>query len=123
MKRISDFERVNCQNGGTQINGCTCVCPGGLFGKHCESDQGKFCNVIISNVEINKKVLLRERKRHTDRGVSSTTRDGVPPQPGPTGGGVPEVGYPPSGYPLSRSDGGGYLRWGTPSSGYLSGQV
>ena len=28
---------------------------------------------------INKKVLLRERKRHTDRGVSSTTRGGVSP--------------------------------------------
>ena len=38
---------------------------------------------------LNKKVLLRERKRHTDRGVSSTTRDGVPPPPRPglTGGG------------------------------------
>ena len=49
------------------------------------------------------KVLLRERKRHTDRGVSSTTQDGVPPyqgtpppRPGPTGG---------------------YLRWGTPHWG------
>ena len=51
-----------------------------------------------------KKVLLRERKRHTDRGVSST--------PSVTRGGVP----PWQGYPLARSD-GGYLRWGTPRPG------
>ena len=82
-----------------------------------------------------KKVLLRERKRHTDRGVSSTTRGGIPPWPGPTGGtqggvplpwsglmgGVPEVGYPLSGYPHppARSDGGtqgGVPLWGTPSA-------
>ena len=50
----------------------------------------------------NKKVLLRERKRHTDRGVSSTTRWGTP---------LPRVGVPPT-----RSD-GGYLRWGTPRHG------
>ena len=47
---------------------------------------------------INKKVLLRERKRHTNRSVSSTlfvTRSGV--------------------HPPARSDGGGgYPRWGTP---------
>ena len=46
----------------------------------------------------NKKVLLRERKRHTDRGVSSTTRGGVPP--------------PPVGFPLARSD------WGVPKVGH-----
>ena len=50
-----------------------------------------------------KKVLLRERKRHTDRGVSSTpsdTRGGVPPPPG-------------QGYPPARSNGGG-TRGGVP---------
>ena len=57
----------------------------------------------MNKSKFNKKVLLRERKRHTDRGVSSTT----------------EVRYPPlSGYPPARSDGGrGYLRWGTPPVG------
>ena len=54
----------------------------------------------------NKKVLLRERKRHTDRGVSSTqsvTRGGVPPIRVPPSQvwqrGVPEVGYPSVGVP------------------------
>ena len=80
---------------------------------------------IESNNNGNKKVLLRERKRHTDRGVSSTPSVvlyevgyppvGVPP-PAKSDRGVPEVGYPPSGYPLARS-GGGYLRWGTPCQG------
>ena len=62
----------------------------------------------------NKKVLLRERKRHTDRGVSSTTRwgtpspcQGTPPGPGLTGG-YPR--YPPAG-PGS----------GTPLAGHGSG--
>ena len=46
-----------------------------------------------------KKVLLRERKRHTDRGISSTTRWGTPPhegtpQPGMMGG--TQGGVPPS---------------------------
>ena len=45
----------------------------------------------------NKKVLLRERKRHTDRGVSST------PSAGPVRG-VPHLGYPhrdlAGGYPI-----------------------
>ena len=77
----------------------------------------------------NKKVLLPERNRHTDRGVSSTTRDGVPPphqgtpppQPGLTGG------YLMWGTPLTRSDGGGVPdggpRWGNPALGYPPGQV
>ena len=34
---------INCQNGGTQINKCTCVCPGGLFGTHCESNLARAC--------------------------------------------------------------------------------
>ena len=50
----------------------------------------------IENNCFNEKVLLRERKRHTDRGVSSTTEVGYP-RPGPTGR--------------------GYLRWGTPCWG------
>ena len=70
----------------------------------------------ITLLKYNKKVLLRECKRHTDHGVSSTTRHGVP-LPGQVRwkGGVPEVEYPPA-----RSDWGGgvYLRWGTPRSGY-----
>ena len=37
-------------------------------------------------IKLNKKVLLRERKRHTDRGVSSTTEVGYP---------TPLSGYPP----------------------------
>ena len=49
---------------------------------------------------VNKKVLLRERKRHTDRGISSTR---LPP--------------PQQGYSLGRSD-RVYLRWGTPHQGY-----
>ena len=58
----------------------------------------------------NKKVLLRERKRHTDRGVSSTppvNQSRVPPRAGP-----PRQGYPWPG--LMR----GYPRWGTPWQGY-----
>ena len=86
---------------------------------------------------VNKKVLLRERKRHTDRGISSTpsvSQSGVPPP----GRGTPPArsdrgegnwgGVPPSqvrwgggtplvGYPLVRSDGGD-LRWGSPQQGY-----
>ena len=75
------------------------------------------------NLNNNKKVLLRERKRHTDRGVSSTpsvtrggvvplpparseggTQDGVLPRPGLPGGGGTQGGVPPwtwPGYPLS----------------------
>ena len=38
---ISSSDRINCQNGGTQINSYTCECPGGLFGKNCELHQAK----------------------------------------------------------------------------------
>ena len=81
-----------------------------------------YCNLVT--VEYDKKVLPHERKRHTDRSVSSTpsaalsgrgylpwpggTYLGVPPiwtWPGvPTlAGGIPTFGYPPSG-----------PGWGTP---------
>ena len=71
---------------------------------------------------MNKKVLLRERKRYTDRGISITPsvilyEVGYPPsgypQPGLTGGiwgGVPPFGYPPSQGTPTRSDQGG--TWG-----------
>ena len=61
----------------------------------------------IFNAKENKKVLLREHKRHTDRGVSSTpsvTRGGVssPQQgslPARSDEGVPKVWYPLAGVP------------------------
>ena len=68
----------------------------------------------------NKKVLLCERKRHIDRGVSSTPstilsrgvpipgQGGTPSQDGP--GGTPIVGYPPS-WP-------GTSHWDTPWKGH-----
>ena len=75
-----------------------------------------------------KKVLLRESKRHTDRGVSSTTPVEYPPPPPPGyppsqvwPGGYPRWGTPHWGTPPARSD-GGYPRWGVPKVGYpLSG--
>ena len=63
----------------------------------------------------NKKVLLRERKRYTDPGVSSTpsaSRGGVPPAlymgEGTRGG------YPPAGVPPDQVW-WGYLSWGSPA--------
>ena len=60
---------------------------------------------------LTRKSLLRERKRHTDRGVSSTTRRGTPcrctPPPTKSSRGLPWVGYPHAGVPPARSDGGG----------------
>ena len=47
---------------------------------------------------INKKVLLRERKRHTARLVVSTPSVVLPGYP-PWGGGYPDLGTPPGGYP------------------------
>ena len=71
----------------------------------------------------NKKVLLRERNKHTDRGVSSTasvTRGGVPtqqgnppPRPARSDWGVPKVGYLLAGVSPTRSD-----RGGVPEVGY-----
>ena len=67
------------------------------------------------------KVLLREWKRHTDLGVSSTpsvSQSGVPtlagvppPRPGLMGGGTRGRVL------LVRSDWGGYSRWGSPQPG------
>ena len=60
---------------------------------------------------INKKVLLRERKRHTARHVASTpyvVLTGYPPTRVPPQAGYPRAGYPPSqgtprpGYPPAR---------------------
>ena len=45
--------------------------------------------------------VLREHKRYTDRGVSSTTRWDTPLARS-DGGGVPEVGYPPVEVPPLR---------------------
>ena len=74
---------------------------------------------------INKKVLLRERKRHTARRVASTpyvVLTGYPPsRPDLTGGGgypaggIPDLGTPLAGYPHPRQ---GTPRQGTPLAGY-----
>ena len=102
-----------------------------------------FCGVMISDDDhakqpYNKKVLLRERKRHTARRVMSTPSvvlPGYPPRggrggtwPGTPPGGVPDPGTPPGGY-LTCIPPGGYLTWvpprgvpdlGTPPGGYLT---
>ena len=83
-----------------------------------DADSMQNCLHVLNN-----KVLLRERKRHTDRGVSSTpsvTRGGVPPSPSGypparSNRGVPRWGTPPPGYPLARSDRGN-TRGGVPPS-------
>ena len=41
---------INCQNGGTQLNKNTCVCPGGLFGRNCESNLARTC--LFKNVHM-----------------------------------------------------------------------
>ena len=85
---------------------------------------------------MNKKVLLRERKRHTARRVVSTPsvvlpgyppRGGVPEPGTPPGGyltrpppGVPEPGTPPGGGVPDPPPPGGYLTWVPPPGGYLS---
>ena len=51
----------------------------------------------------NKKVLLRERKRHTARRVVSTPSVVLPGYPPPGGGGVPGPRYPPRGVPISHN--------------------
>ena len=87
-----------------------------------------FSKRICSFTKVNKKVLLRERKRHTARRVASTpyvVLTGYPP-PGrvPPGRVPPWAGYPPgqdtppAGYPLPRQ---GTPRLGTPPAGYPPG--
>ena len=64
---------------------------------------------------LNKKVLLRERKRHTARRVVSTPSvvlPGYPPR-----GGVPGPGYPPGGVPDLGTPPGGEPRSGYPPRG------
>ena len=91
---------------------------------NCEKMQ--CLSEFNSKKNANKKVLLRERKRHTARRVASTrfADGGVPPIPGLDGGGIPSSlgrgvpqvpshpdlgrGYP--GYPRPRSG------WGVPHS-------
>ena len=71
-----------------------------------------FCEDFF-NYNVNKKVLLRERKRHTARCVANTPYvvltgyppGGVPGQVPPPRGGS---GYPPGGYPVRYPPGG----WG-----------
>ena len=87
--------------------------------RHCVPSKGNPGSATVSHHKGNKKVLLREHKRHTDRGVSSTTQLGSPPWPGLTlRGECTQGGVPPIRVPLARSD-GGYPKWGTPlPSGY-----
>ena len=79
--------------------------------RQASNSSNKWLDIFQNEYESDKKVLLRERKMHTNRGVSST--------PSVSQGGVP----PLAGYPPARS-GGGYpppgLMGGTPpSSGVL----
>ena len=67
----------------------------------------------------NKKVLLRERKRHTARRVVSTPSVVLPGYPPPPGG-VPDQGTPPGGVPDPGTPPGGYLTWVPPLGGYLT---
>ena len=62
--------------------------------------QPRPCSKFNSKFKRNKKVLLRERKRHTARRVVSTPSavlTGYPPWQG-----TPPAGYPPAGYPPGR---------------------
>ena len=85
---------------------------------------------------LNKKVLLRERKRHTSCCVASTpyvVLTGYPPHPDLAGGGTlnryppagnPPLGTPLAGYPLPGYPCQGTPLWqGTPPAGYPSGRV
>ena len=85
---------------------------------HSSQRLGILCRLVFM---YNKKVLLRERKRHTDRRVASTRYAALPGVGTPTPVGVPPppaswMGYPP------RPAG-----WGTPPPaswmGYPPGQL
>ena len=89
-------------------------------------------NCIITKSLTNKKVLLRERKRHTVRRVASACYAALCDGGGQTWGTPPDMGYPPDmgspqdmGYPPKTwgtpTPDMGYLRtWGTPNMGYPS---
>ena len=68
-------------------------------------------------LNLNKKVLLHEHWRHTDRGVSSTPSV-ILYEVGPPRQGTPQARsngrYPPAGVPPNQVWQRGYLRWGTP---------
>ena len=89
-------------------------------------DRGGWKLTVVT-IEANKKVLLRERKRHTNRGVSSTpyvSQSGVPPGQVWLGGGGTRGGVPPRrGTTPARSDRGGVTQGGVPPAGYPHGQV
>ena len=73
-------------------------------------------------VSIDKKVLLRERKRHTDRRVASTpyvVLTGYPPSQGTPPARVPPLARVPPGQGTPRP---GYPQPGTPWPGYPPGQ-
>ena len=67
-------------------------------------------HIIVKQCNFNKKVLLRERKRHTDRGVTSTGGGGGTPA------GVPPARVPPTGYPPHQGTPPTTISWkvGTP---------
>ena len=70
---------------------------------------------------LNKKVLLRERKRHTDRRVASTgyaAPAGGYPRLAPPARGYPRQAPPAGGYPGGCPLLGGYPRWVPPCGGY-----
>ena len=82
-----------------------------------------LCFVLSPTTSENKTVLLRERKRHTDRRLSSTPCAVL----SGGGGGVSWVGAPWLGYPHPDLDGGTPGRcppgWGTPPCPDLAGGV
>ena len=77
-----------------------------IFWSQYQSAFDILFSPVFQNISLNKKVLLRERKRHTDRGESCTPSvvlyGGYPPQSDLAGenlipaGGVPHLVYVPS---------------------------
>ena len=66
-----------------------------------------YSSAYLNDFTCNKKVLLRERKRHTARRVVSTPSVVLPGYPPPPGGGVPGSRYPPGGSQPRYPPGGG----------------